>query len=54
MTCRSMRRFADADENGPPAIESVSPKKGELRLATGKPGFRELSRLRAMIEKVKL
>jgi hypothetical protein len=54
IACRSMRRLAEADENGPPAIEMDWPKNGELKLPTGWPGLRLFSRLRAMMLKVRL
>src|SRR6185503_2504923 len=52
--CRSTRRFADADPNGPPPRARVSPKWGELRFATGFPGLKVLKRLRTAILNVRL
>ena len=54
IACRSMRRLAEADENGPPPIEIDCPKNGELKLPTGGPGFTLFSRFRAMMLNVRL
>jgi hypothetical protein len=54
ITCKSTRRLAEAEENGPPAIEMDCAKSCELRFPTGAPGFALLSRLRAETLNVRL
>ena len=47
MTCKSTRRLAEAEENGPPAMAMDVPKfLVELKLPTGVPGFALLRMLR--------